>query len=106
MGSASLFGIAVWHVCRRWPWPLQLNGKFYLVHLFLASLYALLWNLAVYGLESVRRGTNELHDFWRSPVLGWQLLMGVWLYGLFAGVSLRYSDEESSARKGDSRSTC
>lgn len=87
MGSASLLGIAVWHVCQRWPWPLQLNGKFYLTHLILASMYALLWNLAVYGLESVHHGKNELHDFWQSPVFGWQLLMGVWLYGLFAGVS-------------------
>jgi signal transduction histidine kinase len=87
MGSASLLGIGVWHVCQRWPWPLRLNGKFYLLHILLASLYAFLWNLAIYGLESVRRGTNELHDFWRSPVLGWQFLMGIWLYGLFAGVS-------------------
>jgi signal transduction histidine kinase len=87
MGSASLLGIAVWHVCQCWPWPLRLNGKFYLLHVLLASMYALLWNFAVYGLESLRRGTITLHDFWRSPVLGWQLLMGVWLYGLFAGVS-------------------
>ena len=87
IGSAGLLGIAIWHVCQRWPWPLQLKGKFYLAHLFLASVYALLWNLAVYWLESARHGTNVLHDFWRSPVLGWQLLMGIWLYGLIAGVS-------------------
>ena len=89
MGSASLLGIAAWRVAQRWPWPLRVNGKFYLLHIFLASTYALLWNLAVYWLESVRRGRgrNTLHDFWRSPILGWQLLMGVWLYGQFAGVS-------------------
>jgi histidine kinase/histidine kinase/DNA gyrase B/HSP90-like ATPase len=40
-----------------------------------------------HGLESLRRGANPLRDFLKSPVLGWQLLMGVWLYGLFAGVS-------------------
>ncbi len=26
MGSASLLGIAVWHVCQRWPWPLRLDS--------------------------------------------------------------------------------
>jgi hypothetical protein len=86
MGSASLLGIAAWHVCQRWPWPLRLDLKFYLLHIFFASLYSILWSIAAFGLESLRRGTNPL-DFWRAPFLGWQLLMGIWLYGLFAGVS-------------------
>jgi two-component system LytT family sensor kinase len=87
MGSASLLGIAVWHVCQRWPWPLRLDLKFYLLQILFASVYSLLWSIAVDWLESIRRGTNALHDFWRNPFLGWQLLTGVWLYGLFAGVS-------------------
>jgi two-component system LytT family sensor kinase len=86
MGSASLLGIAAWHVCQRWPWPLRLDLKFYLLHIFVASLYSILWSIAAFGLESLRRGTNPL-DFWRAPFLGWQLLMGIWLYGLLAGVS-------------------
>jgi signal transduction histidine kinase len=86
MGSASLLGIAAWHVCQRWPWPLQLDLKFYLLHIFFASAYSIFWSIATSALESLRRGTNPL-DFWRAPFLGWQLLMGVWLYGLFAGVS-------------------
>ena len=87
MGTASLMGIAVWHVCQRWPWPLQLDLKFYLLQVFFASAYSILWTLSSYGLESLRRGANPLRDFLKSPILGWQLLMGVWLYGLFAGVS-------------------
>jgi signal transduction histidine kinase len=87
MGSASLLGIAAWHVCQRWPWPLRLDLKFYLLQIFFAAVYSMLWTIAVFGLESLRRGTNPLQDFWKSPFLGWQLLMGVWLYGLFAGVS-------------------
>ena len=86
MGSASLLGIAAWHVCKRWPWPLQLDLKFYLLHIFFASAYSIFWSIATFGLESLRRGTNPW-DFWRAPFLGWQLLMGVWLYGLFAGIS-------------------
>ena len=58
-----------------------------MLHILLASIYAFLWNLTIYWLESIRRGTNALHDFWGSRVLGWQLPMGVWIYGLFAGVS-------------------
>jgi two-component system LytT family sensor kinase len=80
-------GIAVWHVCQRWPWPLRLDLKFYFLQIFLASVYSILWTISVYGLESLRRGANPLRDFLKSPILGWQLLMGVWLYGLFAGAS-------------------
>jgi len=87
MGSASLLGIAVWHVCQRWPWPLRLDLKFYLLQIFFASVYSIFWSIAVDCLESIRRGTNALQDFWRNPFLGWQLLTGLWLYGLFAGVS-------------------
>jgi two-component system LytT family sensor kinase len=86
MGTASLLGIAAWHVCQRWPWPLHLDLKFYLLQIFFASLYSILWSIVAFGLESLRRGTSPW-DFWRAPFLGWQLLMGIWLYGLIAGVS-------------------
>ena len=87
MGSASLMGIAVWHLCQRWPWPLRLDLKFYFLQIFFASVYSILWSISVYCLESIRRGSNALRDFRSSSLLGWQLLMGVWLYGVFAGVS-------------------
>ncbi len=87
MGSASLLGVVVWHVCEHWPWPFRLDLRFYSLQIFLASAYSVTWNLCVYALESVRRGTNPLRDLLGSPLLGWQLLTGVWLYGLFAGVS-------------------
>jgi signal transduction histidine kinase len=87
MGSASLLGIAAWHVCQHWPWPLRLDLKFYLLQIFFACVYSILWSIAVDWLESIRRETNALQDFWRNPFLGWQLLTGLWLYGLFAGVS-------------------
>jgi sensor histidine kinase YesM len=87
MGTASLLGIGAWHVCQHRPWPLRLDLKFYLLQIFFASAYSILWNILVYSLESIRRGTSPLHDLWKSPLLGWQLLTGVWLYGVFAGVS-------------------
>jgi sensor histidine kinase YesM len=87
MGSASLMGIAVWDICQRWPWPLRLDLRFYFLQIFFASVYSILWSISVYALESLRRGAGPLQDFWKSSILGWQLLMGLWLYGLFAGVS-------------------
>ncbi len=86
MGSASLLGVAVWHVCQRWPWPFRLDLKFYLLQVLFASTYSVLWSILVFALEAMRRGNITL-DFWKSPLLGWQLLTGIWLYGLFAGVS-------------------
>jgi two-component system, LytTR family, sensor kinase len=86
MGSASLLGIAVWHVCRRLPWPLRLDLKFYSLHVFFAAVYSVFWSVVAYSIDSIRRGSTPW-DIWRSPFLGWQLLMGLWLYGLFAGVS-------------------
>ena len=43
MGSASLLGLAVWHICQHWPWPLRLDLKFYFLQVFLASWYSALW---------------------------------------------------------------
>ncbi len=87
MGSASLLGIAAWHVCQRWPWPHRLDLKFYLQQIFFASVYSILWSISVEVLGSLRRGASLFQGFWKSPFLPWQLLTGVWLYGVFAGVS-------------------
>ncbi len=106
MGTASLLGIAAWHVCQRWPWPLHLDLKFYFLHIVFASLYSIVWSIAAFGLESLRRGTNPW-DFWRAPFLGWQLLMGIWLYGLIAGISYsgptrdRLQEKETRAARAE-----
>jgi signal transduction histidine kinase len=86
MGSAGLLGIAVWHACRRWPWPLGFTLSFYLVHVLLALLYAAAWTVAVYGLEFLRRG-SMVPGIWSWPVLVRQLLIGFWFYAIFAGIS-------------------
>lgn len=86
MGSAGLLGTAVWHACRRWPWPLGFNLIFYLAHVFLALLYAAAWTIAVYGLEFLRRRSME-PGIWSWPTLVRQLLIGFWFYAIFAGVS-------------------
>ena len=111
MGTASLLGIAVWHICQRWPWPLRLSLKFYLLQIFFASVYSILWAISVIALESIRRATNAFLDFWVSPIFGWQLLMGLWLYGLFAGVSYavqtrnRLHEKENLALRAEALAT-
>ena len=90
IGSAAALGVAVWRFCAANPWPLSVRGSFYAKHLLAASIYALAWILAMYVgdaaidrkpvIELLRQGVN-------STVIGWQFLMGVWLYGLVAGVS-------------------
>jgi signal transduction histidine kinase len=86
MGSAGLLGIAVWQVCRRWPWPLGFTLKFYFLHILFALIYAAAWTIAIYGLESLHRG-SLVPGFWTRPVLVRQLLTGIWLYAISAGLS-------------------
>jgi hypothetical protein len=86
MGSAGLLGIAVWHICRCWPWPLGFNLRFYSLHVVFALLYAAAWTIAVYSIDSLRRG-SPVHGFWSGPVLARQLLIGFWFYAIFAGLS-------------------
>ena len=86
-GSAAVLGLGVSQVCARWPWPLRLTAGFYLLHALLAAAYALSWNLFVCWFEAMRSGASTWALFGGSRVLGWQLLTGVWIYGLFAGVS-------------------
>lgn len=86
MGSAGLLGIAVWHICRRRPFPLGFSLNFYLLQFSLAVIYATLWTVAIYGLEYLRR-RSAVPGFWVWSVLIRQLLTGIWFYTIFAGVS-------------------
>ncbi len=86
MGSAGLLGIAVWHVCRRYPLPLRSSLRFYLLQLFCAFMYAAAWTVAIYGLEFLRRG-SVVQGFWSWPALSRQLLTGIWFYAIFAGIA-------------------
>src|SRR5215471_13016093 len=86
MGSAGLLGIPVWYLCRRLPWPLGFNARFYLLHVLFALMYSGAWSVAIYCIESLRRGSH-VSGFWTWPVMTRQLLTGLWCYTIFAGVS-------------------
>src|SRR5215467_12160797 len=87
IGTASLLGIPVWHICQRHPWPLRLDLRFYSLHITWAFAYSIAWTLLTYVLEALEFGWKGWGGLLKSPILGWELLMGIWLYGLFAGVS-------------------
>jgi LytS/YehU family sensor histidine kinase len=80
----------VWRFCARNPWPVAVRPSFYLKHLAAASAYGVTWILAMYGVEGILQGRNFFDDLvsgFSSRVILWQFLMGVWLYGLVAGVA-------------------
>jgi len=86
MGTAGVLGIAVWYACRRWPWPQQFSLKFYLLQLGFGLIYGAAWTCMVIVLEFARRG-RAAQGLWSAAVVGRQLLMGIWFYAVFAGIS-------------------
>ncbi|MGH9317468.1 MAG: sensor histidine kinase [Thermoanaerobaculia bacterium] len=90
IGSAAILGVAIWRFCASQPWPLRVRPVFYAKHLAAASAYAVAWIAAMYGADAALQGRPLLELLSAgvsSRVMGWQFLMGVWLYGLVAGVS-------------------
>lgn len=87
IGGAALLGVGVWWFSGKYPWPDHLQPSFYFVHLLVGTIYSAAWVAIEYGVESIRSGASFLEMLFASSVLGWQLLMGLWLYGLVAGVS-------------------
>ena len=110
IGSAAILGVAVWRFCARNPWPLSVRAAFYGKHLGAASAYAVAWIAAMYAGDALLRGepfVGLLKQGVSSSVIGWQFLMGVWLYGLVAGVSYgiqtrqRANESENRALKAE-----
>ena len=51
-----------------------------------AVAYGVAWTAVVYGLEFLRRG-SAAEAFWSWSAFGRQMLMGIWFYAVFAGIS-------------------
>ncbi len=90
IGSAAILGIAVWRFCASQPWPLRVRPVFYAKHFVAACAYALVWLAAMNWAEALVAGKplwDHVAAMVSSRVIAWQFLMGLWLYGLVAGVS-------------------
>jgi LytS/YehU family sensor histidine kinase len=102
IGAAALLGVAVWRHCARTPWPHELRVRFYARHFGAAAAYAALWVLALYAIEPLLSGMPLWRSLFESRVVGWQLIMGVWLYGVIAGVSYAIQSQRR-ARENERR---
>ena len=87
IGSAALLGVIVWRFCMRTPWPQRLRAGFYAKHFLAAALYALVWVAGDTTIETLVSAKSVWRMLLATGVIGWQLLMGLWLYGVVAGVS-------------------
>jgi sensor histidine kinase YesM len=86
IGSAAVLGIAVSRYCGAVSWPRQLHISFLLRHLLAAAFYAVAWTLVVACADTFLSSASLVH-FLASPVVAWQFVMGLWLYGVIAGIS-------------------
>jgi signal transduction histidine kinase len=87
MGAAGTMGLAVWWLTGRLHWERH-SMRFYAIHVLCAALYAAIYTTAgiIPDLLMGRLG-EALLTVWRSPVVGWNVLMGSWLYLIVAGLS-------------------
>lgn len=86
IGSAALLGMGVWALTGRFPWPDRIRLGFYVLHAGLAALYSVGWYLAGSAIGALINGVPMELRFWDWEDSGWRFLMGVWLYGLVAGI--------------------
>jgi hypothetical protein len=87
MGVAAVLALGVWRLTAAVPWHTR-RGRFAAAHLaaivVFAVAYAAAQGLALVGDRSLIACLRFGLD---SPVTGWNLLMGTWLYLAIAGVS-------------------
>ncbi len=86
VASAALLGAVVWHATARIPWPDRTSSVFAAAQALLAFTFSLSWLAAIVlhlvlriGVDATVRAVAEFD--------GWQVLIGLWLYGVIAGVS-------------------
>jgi LytS/YehU family sensor histidine kinase len=66
---------------------LRAKLTFYVLQSLLALCYTLGWNLLICAIECVGAGTERFPQYWTSRGIGWQVLIGVFIYGAIAGFS-------------------
>jgi signal transduction histidine kinase len=105
IGSAAVLSIPVRRFCKSEPWPSRLGIGFTMRHALAATAFSLAWSVTPYAYDAVewRRGILDL--IIASRILGWQFVMGLWLYGLIAGLTyaldLRRHAEEHRRRAAE-----
>ncbi len=107
IGSAALLGQPVWYLTGRVAWPDRIGIRFVGIHTLAGFLYAALWTFVGYVVASFEMQTSVLDLMRESRILGWRLLMGIWLYVIVAGISYairtrkRLREQESVAARAE-----
>ena len=83
---AAVLGVGVWRLTGRIPWRSERIGGFLLLHGLLAVVFSLLWLGAMYGRLAFAGGLDLVRHV-AGEEGGWNVIVGVWIYGLLAGGS-------------------
>ena len=87
MGVAGGMGVGIWRLTARLNWDRR-AASFYAIHAGALAVYASVYTTALVWPDLLLgRFDAALAGVRDSPVLGWNLLMGSWLYLVVAGLS-------------------
>ncbi|HEX2094843.1 MAG TPA: histidine kinase [Longimicrobiaceae bacterium] len=87
---AAVLGIAGVWTAQRFSWRLRHRVRFFVLHTLFAVLYTLSWYLALVAGLTIRNRIERgewIPVIFSGPALTWQLLQGVLLYCVVAGVT-------------------
>lgn len=83
---AALLGLAAWQLGTRVVWARGRRVRFAVCHVLGAATYAVLWGAAI-ALEMMLLTPGAAVRTYMRDAFGWQLVMGLLLYGVVAGVA-------------------
>lgn len=87
MGTAATMGVGVWWLTGRVAWDLR-SPLFYATHVVAMTVYIAIYATSYIWLDVFRgRGLAAIASLSSSSIVGWNLLMGWWLYLIVAGLS-------------------
>jgi signal transduction histidine kinase len=87
MSTAAVLGVGCWHLTQRLGWDWR-SPRTYVVHAAALVIYAAIYATSWIWVDVIAGRTRDALGVLRSsPVLGWNLMMGSWLYVLVTGVS-------------------
>jgi signal transduction histidine kinase len=106
VASAALLGAVVWHATARVAWPDRKYAMFAVLQVLLGALFSLAWLTTIVGYLPTRVGIPQAMRV-ASHFAGWQFLLGLWVYGVIAGVSYalrvtgRLREREAAAARAE-----
>jgi sensor histidine kinase YesM len=86
MGTAAVLGLGIWRLTARVPWDWRTPAT-YVVHAAALVAFSAIYATSWMWIELFTRPYEVMSLLRSSPVLGWNLMMGSWLYVLVAGLS-------------------